>query len=323
MSTTLTTLNTRNLGPLDGACDGQAVEKAVLSSYDGSNVVSRLLRMETWGPALMNLGYFPFRGPLAALNVVVNLEGAQRQLVFKSVTLLDVQSRHRVLDLACGRGKSSFIIHCLQPAATVVGVDLLDRNIQVAQALFDHAQNLSYQTGDAADLDFPDGSFDRLLCLEAAFHFPDRAQFLLEAWRVLRPGGRMVVVDFAWKTEAHRAHRNDPETRIVRDIWQWEDFFSIADYERESAAAGFRLISSSDWSSRVSNPIQQVFRCLSRLGNTRAGRQLLEWRNPLYRSISTEDWRSLATAVRAHQHVRSVSSYMAFVLEKPDPLSFR
>lgn len=51
MSTTLPALDTRNLGSLDRDVDIPSAERAVLSSYDGSNVVSRLLRMETWGPA--------------------------------------------------------------------------------------------------------------------------------------------------------------------------------------------------------------------------------------------------------------------------------
>ncbi len=289
----------------------------VQASYNGSNVVYRMLRLETWGPALMNLGYYPFRGPLAMLNVVVNLEGAQRQLVMKSAALLGVKPQHHVLDLACGRGKSSFIIHCLYPGATVVGMDLLDRNIQVANALFDHLPNLSYVTGDVTNLTFADSSFDHMLCLEAAFHFPDRAQFLREAYRVLRPGGRIVVVDFAWKTEAQRETRDDPETRLVREVWQWDDFFSIADYEHASVEAGFRIVAKHDWTSRVTTPIQAVFRCLSNLGNHPWGRRFLEWRNPLYRSISPEDWKALDHAVHAHQHVRNHSNYMVFVLEKP------
>jgi MPBQ/MSBQ methyltransferase len=297
------------------ACEAPAA--GVHSSYDGSNVVFRLLRMETWGPALMNLGYYPFRGPLAMLNVAVNLELAQRTLVMKSLDLLEVEPEHRVLDIACGRGKSSFIIHCLQPAAKVVGMDLLDRNIQVAETLFDNLKNLSYITGDAGQIPYPEASFDRLLCLEAAFHFPDRAQFLREALRVLRPGGRMVLVDFAWKTEADRAHPDDPEAQLVRDVWQWDDFYSVADYERETASAGFHMLSCHDWTARVATPIQAVFRCLASLGNCRWGRRFLEWRNPLYRSISPGDWTALAHAVHAHQHVRDRSNYMVFVLEKP------
>ncbi|HET6424872.1 MAG TPA: methyltransferase domain-containing protein [Planctomycetaceae bacterium] len=289
----------------------------VHASYNGSNVVYRLLRMETWGPALLNLGDYPFRWPFASLNVAVNLEWAQRRLVMRSARLMQIQPQHQVLDLACGRGKSSFILHCMHPGATVLGMDLLPGNINVAETLFDQLPGLSYTTGDVCNMPFPDQSFDRILCLEAAFHFPDRAKFLREAFRVLRPGGRAVVVDFAWKTDAHRQHRDEPRTQLVRDVWQWEDFYSISDYQRAATDAGFRIAAQHDWSSRVTHPIQAVFRCLSDLGNNSLGRRFMEWRNPLYRSISDADWKALAESVRGHQHVQNNSNYMAFVLDKP------
>lgn len=288
----------------------------VQTSYDGSNVVFRLLRMETWGPSLMNLGYYTFRGPLAFLNVVSNLELAQRRLVMRSVALLEIGRRHRVLDVACGRGKSSFIVHCLFPEATVVGLDLLNNNVQVARTLFDQIDKLSYMSGDAMRLDFPDASFDRVMCLEAAFHFPDRAQFLHEVHRVLRPGGRLIVVDFAWNTDEDRRHRDDPETRVVRDIWQWADLFSVPEYERVAGDSGFHLLSKCDWSHRVTRPIQSLFQCLSTLGNSKWGRRFLLRKNPLYRSFSLADWKDIAGAVRAHDHVHRYSKYMAFVFEK-------
>lgn len=288
----------------------------VAESYDGTNVVFRALRLATWGPTLLNLGYYKFGGGLSFLNVMANMELAQQRLVRKSIDLLEVSPGHQVLDVACGRGKSSFMVQCLHPETKVIGIDLLDRNVQVARTLFDQISGLSYRAGNAMDLDFPDASFDRVMCLEAAFHFPDRQRFLSEASRVLRPGGRLVVVDFAWNSDAERVHREDPETKIVREIWQWSDFSSIPEYERMGKAAGFHMLSSRDWSQHVTRPIQTLFERLSALGGTSWGRQFLAWTNPLYRSFSIRDWEQVAQAVRGHEHVRRYSKYMAFVFEK-------
>ena len=227
----------------------------VHSAYDGSNVLFRLLRMTSWGPGLMNLGYFKFHGPLSFLNLVVNLEKTQLKLVQQTLRLLDVGEKHSVLDVACGRGKSSFIMSCLRPQATVIGLDLLEANINAARFLFAGSPGLSYQNGNAMELDFEDRRFDRIQCLEAAFHFPDRSRFLSEANRVLKPGGRLVVVDFAWRTPADRSCLNDPETLIVRDVWQWTDFYDVEEYRATARAAGFRELKAIDWSSRVTAPV--------------------------------------------------------------------
>ncbi len=286
-------------------------------SYDGSQTIYRLLRLATWGSPLMNLGYFRFRGLLKFLNMFRRLEFAQHQLVRKAVELMGIQGNQRVLDLACGRGKSSFIMQCLHPEATVVGVDLLERHTAIAETLYGNTRNLSYKTGNAMQLDFPNESFDRMLCLEAAFHFPDRAKFLSEAFRVLRPGGRLVVVDIAWNTDADRAHRDDPEIRIVRKVWQWDDLSSVSEYERMARDLGFRVSASHNWSVHVSWPIQVKLAGLSSLTKSDFGRKLLFWRNPLFRSFSPDDWNNVAAAVAAHGQVQRYSKYMAFVFEKP------
>jgi len=288
----------------------------VHSAYDGSNVLFRLLRMTSWGPGLMNLGYFTFRGPLAPLNLVVNLEATQERLVRETLKLLAVGPNHRVLDVACGRGKSSFIMNCLHPDASIVGLDLLEPNINAARYLFGGASRLSYQNGNAMDLQFDDGQFDRVQCLEAAFHFPDRARFLSEASRVLKPGGRLVVVDFAWRTAADRCHPDDARARIVRDIWQWNDMSTIDEYRTAARSAGLREVRLVDWSSRVTAPFQATFDYLLAVSRRPWMKKHIVNFNPMLSALTDDDWTQLARISEAQDYVRRRTGYMAFVFEK-------
>ncbi|WP_197453328.1 class I SAM-dependent methyltransferase [Caulifigura coniformis] len=304
---------------VDGNCESiveSTTGQDVHAAYDGSNVLFRLLRMISWGPGLMNLGYFRFRGPFAFLNLLINLENTQRRLVGKSIELLDVKGAQKILDVACGRGKSSFMMHCLNPEATIVGLDLLQRNIDVARLLFGCSPRLSYENGNAMHLEFESGSFDRVQCLEAAFHFPDRSRFLQEAFRVLKPGGRMVVVDFAWRQPEDRKCLEDPETRLVRDIWQWDDLYDVEEYKREARNAGFKEVETVDWSDRVTAPFQATFESLLAVRKRPWLRRRVLGVNPLLNSLSEDDWKQLEEIAKAHDYVRRRSQYMAFVFTK-------
>jgi MPBQ/MSBQ methyltransferase len=289
----------------------------VHAAYDGSNVLFRLLRMITWGPGLMNLGWFRFRGPLAILNLFINLEKTQRSLVEKTVEQLEVTGTQHVLDVACGRGKSSFMMHCLHREATIVGIDLLEKNVEVAKLLFGCSPRLSYQQGNAMHLEFASGSFDRVQCLEAAFHFPDRSRFLQEAYRVMKPGGRLVVVDFAWRTAADRETLDHPKTRLIRDIWQWDDMYDAEEYSRVARSVGFRELRRLDWTNRVTRPFQATF-CwlLAFVRRPRLKRRVVKF-NPLLGCLTDAEWESLREIADAHDYVAERTRYLAYVWEKP------
>ncbi len=76
--------------------------------------------------------------------------------------------------------------------------------------------------GSAERLPWPEGSFDRVLCINALHHFADAPAFIAGARRVLRPGGGLIVVGL----DPHTASR---ETMVLPvDLRLWATTATIA-----------------------------------------------------------------------------------------------
>jgi len=264
----------------------------------------------------MNLGHFSWRGPFTFVNLTVDLANTQIQLALRSTALLNIEPGFDLLDVACGRGKTSYMMRRMHQDVTVSAVDLLPENIRIAEALFGNIDNLSYQVGDAAELPFEDASFNGVHCLEAAFHFPHRDRFLHEAGRVLRSGGRLVVVDFVWRQPEYRKFRDSDDGRIVRDVWQWDDLYTLNDYVQAADEAGMSLVENRNWSPYVTTPMQGMMDWFTWLGARPWGRRLMCRVNPLLNGMSGADWEELAISCAAHRNMGRYTRYEAMVFEK-------
>jgi O-methyltransferase/aklanonic acid methyltransferase len=112
------------------------------------------------------------------------------------VTFASLRRGARVLDLATGRGAVLFAAaERVGPEGRVVGVDLSDGMVRETRAVvrqrgLAHVEVLQM---DAGRLEFPDASFDAVLCGFGLAFFPRLERTLAEVLRVLRPGGRLAV----------------------------------------------------------------------------------------------------------------------------------
>ena len=135
------------------------------------------------------------------------LGGSERALRQATADLAQLQPGETVLDVGCGTGTLALVARQrVGPTGRVSGIDpsaqLLARARRKATR---RGLEINFQPGVIEQLPFPDQSFDVVLSTLMMHHLPDdlKRQGLAEIARVLKPGGRLLVVDFKRPEEHH------------------------------------------------------------------------------------------------------------------------
>ncbi|HWB92448.1 MAG TPA: bifunctional demethylmenaquinone methyltransferase/2-methoxy-6-polyprenyl-1,4-benzoquinol methylase UbiE [Puia sp.] len=117
----------------------------------------------------------------------------------------------QILDVATGTGDMAIMMTRHLPGARVTGIDIskgmLDIGIRKIGRL-GLADRIALQTGDSEAIGFPDGHFDAITVAFGVRNFENLEKGLREMLRVLRPGGRLVVLEFS-----------QPHTPGVRQVY--------------------------------------------------------------------------------------------------------
>lgn len=154
-------------------------------------------------------------GDYDALNHILSLDVDKiwRKKALKQI--VDASAPVQVLDLACGTGDFSIAIAKALTGGHVTGVDLSEGMLAVMREKVDKAElngMISIEEGDGENLRFPDNTFDRVTIAFGIRNFEDRPKGLREMLRVLKPGGRLVILELS-----------RPENKIIR--WFYDLYF--------------------------------------------------------------------------------------------------
>jgi arsenite methyltransferase len=136
---------------------------------------------------------------------------------------LELEPREAALDIGSGPGLLACdLAAAVGPDGSVVGVDPSESMLAIAARREPTAGSapISFQTGDACALPFPDASFDVAVSTQVYEYVDDLTTALTEARRVLRPGGRLLVLDTDWDSVVW--HSSDPE-RMRRMLAVWDE----------------------------------------------------------------------------------------------------
>ncbi|OGD78421.1 hypothetical protein A2368_01210 [Candidatus Collierbacteria bacterium RIFOXYB1_FULL_49_13] len=145
----------------------------------------------------------------------------RRQLIRQLTAGQFSPRRHpSILDIGCGTGETLTFLQTLFPSAKLLGLDTSAIAVKYTQAR-GHATSL----GNALKLPFPKSSFDIVLLLDVIEHIKDDTQVLVEAKRVLKPGGQIIVtapaLPFIWSDhDTHQGHKRRYTRRRMRFLSQ-------------------------------------------------------------------------------------------------------
>lgn len=179
----------------------------------------------------------------AGLGAVDEFHIRGRRATLEIIEALGLTADSQVLDLGSGLGGPARTL-AEMTGCTVTGVDLTPEFCQVATALSEWtglSGRTRFHVGDATATGLPDESVDAAMTVHVAMNISDKHALYAEAFRVLRPGGRLVVYDVL-QGEGGEVHypvpwAADPSTSFPA---------TLEDMRRLLPSAGFDVISEVD-----------------------------------------------------------------------------
>ena len=174
---------------------------------------------------------------------------AVRQLVDRVAEHAHIAPGEAVCDVGCGYGATARQL-ATDYHATVTALTLSPAQHRYACAQHPGTDNPTYLLRDWLDNDLPTASFDAVISIECISHVPDKAAFFREAFRVLKPGGRLSLC--AWLAYEHPEawhihHLLEPICREGR----LPSLATTSEYLDLMTAAGFQNGTAEDLSRRV------------------------------------------------------------------------
>ena len=156
----------------------------------------------------------------AAQNIELNYQTPEivRQRI-QTLEALALRAGEHILDAGCGTGLLvRDMSSTIGSRGRITGVDFSNDMLEVAKKRCSELTNIELQQGSVTQLDFADNSFDAASCIQTLLYVDQVETALSELHRVLKPGGRVAIIETDWRGVVLNSF-DEVMTRKILDAW--------------------------------------------------------------------------------------------------------
>lgn len=188
-----------------------------------------------------------------------NFQESLRNTNIALARIADIKKGENILDAGCGVGGSAFYL-AKKFDANVVGITLSDKQHNYAvskckELNLDNKVKFSIQDYTQTNLEY--GSFNLIWAIESITSAQDKRKFAKEAYRLLAPGGRLIIADYFKSNNSI----SDPDNLLEkwRKLWSMAPFLVLDEYFEIFQENGFKIKSQVDVTSEITPTSKRMY----------------------------------------------------------------
>lgn len=174
----------------------------------------------------------------------------------------EISAKDKILDAGCGVGGAAIFL-AQKFNCEVEGITLSQKQADFGKqkSIESKVQDkVNFSVADFTDMPFEDESFDVVWAVESVCHAQEKEDFLKEAFRVLKKGGRLITADF-YRTMDKPTEEENEWLQNWGKSWAVPEFEFINSFEKKALKSGFTRVDSKNITANIYPSAKRLYYC--------------------------------------------------------------